>query len=70
MMSRHIAGIGYDPTSGDLHVAFHTGSRYVYKGVPQEAYDQMLAADSAGNYHALNIRNKYPYEKVEDQPPQ
>ncbi len=68
MMSRHIAAIGYDYDTGELHVAFQTGSRYVYKGVPHDVYVDMLEAESAGNYHALNIRNRYVCEKVHDQP--
>lgn len=66
MQSRHIAGIGYDPETQDLVVAFYTGSRYVYRGVPGDVYAALMEAPSAGNYHAMNIRNKYEYEKVVD----
>lgn len=66
MQSRHIAGVGYDPETQDLVVAFYTGSRYVYRGVPNDVYAALMDAPSTGNYHAMNIRGKYQYEKVTD----
>ena len=64
VMSRHVAGVGYDPESQTLQVAFNSGSQYVYKNVPQETYEAMLQADSVGSFHALQIRSKFPFEKV------
>ncbi len=68
VMSRHVAGVGYDPESQSLSVVFHTGSQYVYKNVPQETYDAMLEAESVGSFHALQIRSKFPFEKVTNDP--
>lgn len=68
VMSRHVAGVGYDPDTQELQVAFSTGSNYVYKGVPQETYDALMQAESVGGFHALNIRTKFPFQKVTHEP--
>ncbi len=65
--SRHVAGVGYDPETHQLRVAFSTGSQYDYKDVPPEVYEQMLQAPSVGAFHALQIRNKYEFKKVTDE---
>ena len=67
--SRHVAGLGYDPATQELQVAFSTGTNYVYKGVPQETYDAMMASPSVGSFHALNIRNRFQWEKVTEDAP-
>ncbi len=68
VQSRHVAGVGYDPATQTLQIAFNTGSQYRYKNVPQETYDQMLEAESVGNFHALQIRNRFPFERVTEDP--
>lgn len=64
VMSKHVAGVGYDPATQELQIAFSTGSNYVYQGVPQETYDALMQAESVGGYHALNIRSRFPFQKV------
>ena len=68
--SRHVAGVGYDPATQTLRVAFQTGTQYDYLNVPPEVYEAMLAAPSVGSYQALQIRNKYEFQKVTDEPQQ
>ncbi len=67
VQSRHVAGLGYDPLTQKLRVAFTTGTQYDYQNVPPEIYEEMLAAPSVGSYHALAIRNKYEFQKVTDE---
>jgi hypothetical protein len=47
-----------------LRVTFISGSVYVYKGVPQQIYDQIKTARSKGKFLNRNIKGKFPFEKV------
>ena len=62
--SSNIAGIGYEPTSQLLEVAFHSGSVYQYSGVPVTIYEAFLTAGSHGKYFYSHIRDKYPDVKI------
>ena len=56
--------VGYDPATQTLTVKLVTdGSVYEYFGVPQEVYDQFMAAESKGNFFAKNIKNVYKFQK-------
>lgn len=61
--SSQIHKVGYDATNKQLHVVFHSNKAktYVYKNVPKEVHDNFLNADSAGSYHAANIKGQYEY---------
>ena len=64
--SSNIESIGYDKTSKELNVKF-TGndSTYVYKDVPQEKYDELLAAPSIGKCLNKEIKNVFIFDKVD-----
>jgi hypothetical protein len=56
--------VGYDPATQTLTVKLVTdGSVYEYFGVPQEVYDQFMAAESKGNFFTKNIKNVYKFQK-------
>ena len=44
-----------------LSVTFHTGTTYVYQGVPKKLADEFLAAESLGSFFHRNIRTTFPY---------
>ena len=44
--SSNIEAIGYDTDAQELHVRFLSGATYIYHGVPQETYDNLMAAPS------------------------
>jgi len=62
--SSQISEIGYDVSNEILYVTFITGSKYMYKNVPIDVYDGMVASESAGSYFNRNIRNIYEYQKL------
>lgn len=47
-----------------LYLRFHSGDVYCYFDFPPQQYDEFLAADSKGQYFALNIRNRFRYRQV------
>jgi hypothetical protein len=54
--SEAISAAGYDPFNQVLYVTFRKSRQtYSYRGVIQEAFDQMLAAKSIGGHFAKNI---------------
>ena len=47
-----------------LFLRFHSGKIYRYSEFPPGGYDELLAAESKGEYFAGNIRGKFFYEEV------
>lgn len=62
--SSNIVSVGYDATSETMEVEFLSGSVYQYYNVPQSVYDAFLAAPSAGQFLAYQIKNAFPYSRV------
>lgn len=63
--SSNIDSLGYDEQSQQLYVRFLNGSIYVYKGVPLFEYQNLMQASSYGSYLNRNLKNVYPYERIE-----
>lgn len=62
--STSIAAVGFDPIGGVLFVRFRgTGETYAYSGVDTRVYDDLLAAQSKGNYFNASIRDRYSASK-------
>ena len=62
--SSNLAGVGYDPSTTTLYVAFHSGGFYAYYNVPERVFRELLDAPSKGQYHARNIKNVYRYQRL------
>lgn len=65
VLSEAIREISYDPQRAKLFVTFNDGDRYVYVGVPGEVHRSFMDADSKGQFFAYEIRDQYPYNKVD-----
>lgn len=63
--SAAISDIRYDKDRAKLFVRFLDGDEYVYVGVPGEVHRSFLDADSKGQFFAYEIRDQYPYNKLE-----
>jgi len=64
--STAIREIDYDPDRAKLMVHFDSGERYVYVGVPGEVHRSFVDADSKGRFFQAEIRDRYPYNKLEE----
>jgi hypothetical protein len=62
--SSNIASIGYDADSQTLEIEFLNGGVYQYFDVPQYVYEELMNADSHGQYLAQNIKGVYRFSKV------
>ena len=60
-----ISTIDYDAERAKLLVRFASGERYVYVGVPGEVCRSFLDADSKGRFFQAEIRDQYPYNRLE-----
>lgn len=63
--SSNIDSIGYDESNQEVYVRFLNNSLYVYKGVPEHEYQNLMMAPSHGSYLNRNFKNVYPYERIE-----
>jgi hypothetical protein len=63
--SSNIESIGYDEQNQEVYVRFLNNSLYVYKGVSEHEFRNLLEAPSHGSYLHRNFKNVYPYERVE-----
>lgn len=65
VQSTAISDIEYEDDHGKLFVRFHDGDRYVYVGVPGEVHRSFIGAESKGGFFAEEIRDVYPYNKLD-----
>jgi len=63
--STAIQTIDYDTTRSKLFVRFVSGERYVYVGVPADVCRSFLDADSKGRFFQAEIRDQYPYNRLD-----
>jgi lysyl-tRNA synthetase class 2 len=64
--STAIHEIDYDADREKLLVRFVSGERYVYVGVPGEVCRSFIDADSKGRFFQAEIRDRYPFNRLED----
>ena len=62
--SSNVAAVGYDAENQMVYVEFLSGATYVYKGVLEHEFENLLTASSVGSYLNRNYKNVYPYERV------
>ena len=62
--SSSIASAGYNKETKTLEIEFNSGAVYEYLDVDEDVFKSMKAADSAGKYFNMNIKNSYEFNKV------
>jgi len=63
--SSNVEAIGYDPATQELHVRFlKSGETYVYYNVEEWVFNEIMQADSKGQYLNLNIKGRYDFGKL------
>lgn len=63
--SSNIDSIGYNEESQEVYVRFLNNTLYVYKGIPVHVFEDFRDAPSQGVYLNANIKNVYPYDRIE-----
>jgi hypothetical protein len=64
--STSLKSVAYDEEALILEVEFVEGGVYQYSGVPREIYEQLIDSESKGRYYVENVRNAFPYKRVDD----
>jgi KTSC domain-containing protein len=59
--SEMVHAAGYDDAEGELEVVFTNGRTYRYKQVPRRIYQELMKADSKGQYMRANVMGTYDY---------
>ena len=62
--SRMLAAVACNPDWHHLYLEFRSGDIYCYRGVPVERYEELLAADSKGQYCRHYILQHFPYDRI------
>jgi hypothetical protein len=63
--STTMRSVGYDGTSQVLEVEFQTGTVYQYLDVPAAVHDELLEAESKGEYFNREIRDAFRFVRVD-----
>jgi hypothetical protein len=64
MPSSVIHDYAYDPSSGELTIAFKSGRIYLYLAVPDEVVTAFSTAGSRGGYFNRHIRDRYEFREI------
>ena len=62
--SKMLAAAAYNQDWRQLYLRFRSGDVYCYRGVPVERYEELLSADSKGEYARRHILNRYPFQRI------
>jgi len=57
----------YNADAKTLKVVFVTDIAYLYKSVPEKIYKMLKASGSKGRYFNSNIKDRFKFEKLEDE---
>lgn len=63
LRSSNVIATGYEPETLEMTVEFSGGGLYVYSGVPQTVYDQLLTSPSPGSFWQRH-KGSYSYRRV------
>lgn len=64
--SSNVDRVGYNGYNGDLYVTFKSGHSYIYHGVLEEVFEDLLVANSVGRFINTEIKPHHTYEKLPD----
>ena len=62
--SKMLSAVAYNGEWRQLYLKFRSGDIYCYRDVPVEEYDELLAAESKGEYARGHILHCYPCQRV------
>ena len=62
--SKMLAAVAYNPEWHHLYLEFRSGDIYCYRDVPGERYEELLAADSKGQYCRHRILQHFAYDRI------
>ena len=64
VVSSSVEAVGYE--NGMLVVRFKSGEYYIYQGVPESKYEELLKAESVGKFLNESIKPNYTFTHLEN----
>jgi hypothetical protein len=64
LSSSTISEVGFEANSNTLEILFRDGRVYQYFDVPENIFDALKAASSAGQFFHQNIRGVFRFARV------
>ena len=62
--SKMLSAVAYNGEWQQLYLKFRSGDVYCYRDVPAKEYEELLAAESKGEYARAHILHCYLYQRV------
>lgn len=59
-----LTGFEYDGDTKKLLVSMTSGKKFQYDYVPQHTYDNLVAAESKGNFFTTVIKKKFKHKEL------
>ncbi|WP_214464552.1 KTSC domain-containing protein [Levilactobacillus brevis] len=63
VVSSDLSAVGYEPSTQQLEIVFHSGGVYLYSGVSPSEYQGLMSAGSKGRYFHAFIK-RHPYTRI------
>jgi hypothetical protein len=54
----------YNDQTKELYITFVKGAEYRYLDVPEETWEKLIKAESAGSFFIYNINGSFKYERI------
>jgi len=64
--SSSIKSVAYDKEESKMWLRFKSDALYEYQGVELQVAKDLVSAESKGKFFHENIKNKYPYTKIDE----
>ena len=65
--SSMITRVEYEFAAKRMVVFFNTGRVYAYEAVPEQVFDALCQAPSAGQFFNRNVRNAFKFTQIKQQ---
>lgn len=62
--SSNVGEVGYDAGAQALHVRYLNDRTYVYTGVPEGIFQELLSAPSKGSFLNRVVKGAYAYHEI------
>jgi hypothetical protein len=62
--SSNVGEVGYDAGDQALQVRYLNNRTYVYSGVPEAIFQELLNAPSKGSFLNRVVKGSYPYHEI------
>jgi hypothetical protein len=59
-----LRSVGYDDTTKNMEIEFHSGLIYQYSGVPTKVHDDLMNSSAVGKFFADKVRSRFRAKQI------